>query len=83
MPGGIPSCADKLSDRMRAFAKSNDVPEGRHEAADALDAAAHGYLFADPPTVSVLDFMGVWVRTRHVWCERTGEPFLQSSSGRA
>ncbi len=66
----------ELSDRMRAFAEGNDVPEGWREAADALDAAAQGFFFADPPTVDVRGFMGTWARARRMWCERTGESLL-------
>lgn len=80
MPGDTPSRDAKLSDRMRAFAEGNDVPEGWREAADALDAATHGFFIAEPQTVSVRGFMGVWARTRRMWCERTGEPLIAPSS---
>ena len=76
MPGDLPSREAELSDRMRAFAEGNDVPEGWREAADALDAATHGYFFADPPTVSAPRFLGAWARARRMWCERTGESLL-------
>lgn len=65
-----------LSARMRALAKDRtDLPENWLEQADAFDIATQGF-YGEPQIVSVKQFLGVYARTRRMWCEATGEPLV-------
>lgn len=65
-----------LSQRMRALAEvRKDLPENWIEQADAFDKATAGF-FGEPKTVDVKTFLGVFARTRKLWCSVTGEPLV-------
>lgn len=65
-----------LSQRMRRLAQTrDDLPDNWLAQAQAFDDATAGF-FGEPQTVPVHKYMGVFARTRRMWCDATGEPLV-------
>lgn len=67
----------ELARKMIDRANADGLPIGHELRTKAMlfENAAKGY-WADPQTVPVQSFMGIWARARRAWCNYTGEPLI-------
>lgn len=66
----------ELSRKMRMISNNrSDTPNGWLDQADKFDEASAGF-FGSPQTVSVEKFLGVYARTRKMFCAYTGDPLV-------
>ena len=65
-----------LAKLIRVRADQDNLPEDHElrKQADAFDEAVTGYF--EGGTVTVKAFLRIWVYTRKMWCEYSGEPLI-------
>lgn len=74
---GIETADKTLAQRMRNRADADNLPADHplRVQSVAFDKAYREYMFV-PTTMPVAQFIGVWAKTRKVWCDYSGEPLL-------
>lgn len=69
--------ATDLSSKILERAEQDKLPPDHELRKLAHDfATATAGLYADPPTIETKKFMGIWARTRRIWCEYSGESLI-------